>query len=190
MESKSAEEIATALGVPTANLLGTQDWASPLYPGLIVSQLHYSDGTPIQAFRISNKITAETFSKIPEENAPGDVDKLHAAIVAVHQKISFEVIPAIYAAVPDLDPSAEIVRGLTVGGKEMIADLVVGQVQNLRPSPVFPVIGLDANGKIAIDSSKLTADQRVLVDAEIAKIDMDAPVNLADVIATRAIKGA
>jgi hypothetical protein len=69
--------------------------------------------------------------------------------------------------VPDFDEqNASIVRGIRVGNKEMIADLVGGQIQNLRPHPGTISFSIDGTGKMQADTSSV--DQSVLAAATAA----------------------
>lgn len=186
MESLSASEIAVAIGAPTVGLLGGQDLNPGLHPELTISQLHYDDGTQI-AFRVIDTVTKDIImSKLPEENAPGDVDGTWDDVRAIHQHVSFEVMPALYAALPDLDPKAKnIVRGITIGGQEMIADMVGGQIQNLRAVPSMPDIAID-KGVLTVDTSSLDPADKATVDAAISDVVAAAPISAASSLAQSA----
>lgn len=170
METKTPQEIAAEIGASSIGLLGTQDWHSPLHPELVVSELHYSDGTPVTAFRVKNTKTGEVVSSLPSENSPGDVVAIYAGMLAAHQKIELEIKPAILAAIPDLDPEAQIVRGLTVGGKEMIADLVNGQISNLREPAGDPKFSIDKDGAVQVDLSALKGADKLAAQDAIALV--------------------
>lgn len=198
METKSAIEIAQAIGAPLNGLLGTQDWVSPLHSGIVISQLHYKAvydlitgeevGKSLIPFRAVNKITEEVISKLLDENAPGDVDAVQDSMVAVHQKISFEIMPALLKAIPDLDPASPILRGLTIGGKEMVADLVDGSIQNIRLAPIPPAIFLGANGAPVVDTSMMAPGHKIAADAALLGMNMAAPVDMVAVAKTRVVK--
>lgn len=169
METKTAQEIAAEIGAPTQDLLGTQDWQSDLHTDQLVSELHYANDGGCIPFRITNTRTGEVFSKIPSENAPGDVDSIYNDMITNHQSVAFDILPALYAAIPDLDPESPIVRGLNVGGKEMIADLVDGQIQNVREVAGSPIFTVDKSGVLQTDLSNLSDAHQALAQPALAQ---------------------
>jgi hypothetical protein len=166
METKTAIQIATEVGAPTVNLLGTQDWSPPMHPGIVVSMLHYSDATPMVAFRVRNTKSGEIASKLSGEVAQvgTQVDDAFSDAVALEQYKNLTALPAVYSAIPDLDPgSATTVRGLTVGGQEMIGDVVGGVIKNIRAPSIGPVFSIAADGKLTIDTSPMSQANAALV---------------------------
>lgn len=164
-------KVAKAINAPTDGACGIIYWHPPLRPGFIVHELHYSNGSPIIAFRIVNTVTGQVLSKVPQEqNSIADGDAVEAefqTLLAAGRAMCLDVLPAIHAAIPDLDPGrVDIVRGLMLGGGPMIADLVGGGVQNLRPEPQPPTFCLDENGDLGVDLMPLgDAHQRLAASA-------------------------
>lgn len=172
MENKTPLQIATEIGVSTTNLMGTQDWSPPLHPNIVISHLTYSDGTII-AFRVRNLNTGNFLSKMASENPNGvNVDAVHNAIVAFERHKEVFVKGAIYSNVPDLDPSSQtIMRGLNVAGKAKIADIVNGQLTNIRDELVHPTFTFNkSTGTLVVDSSALSLAQRTAINNAISAL--------------------
>lgn len=166
METKSPEDIAVEIGAPTVGLLGTQDWASALHSGVTVSELHYADGGGCIPFRVVDN--GVVTSLLQDEGAPGDVQAVYQKMLGDCQAVELNLRPALYAAIKDLDPGADVVRGLTVGGKEMIADVIGGQIANLREPPGQPKFTVDKAGKVAVDLSDMSAANKLIAQTVIA----------------------
>ena len=169
MEIKTPLEIAQEIGAPTDNPPSTQDWYPPMHPGVVISQIHYGlAGGPIIAFRIRDTINGTVISKLASENAPGDVDGQYAEILGLEQHKNLEVLPAIYAACPDLNPESDAVT-LTQGGKELLGDLIAGKLENIRPKPLPPTFSVE-KGQLVVSLEKLPLDLQSLAADAVAAL--------------------
>lgn len=170
MATQQDIDTTVALGEPIDGLYGVQHMRMSMSPDITVDMLHYAGTHPVKPFRMTDSqgnIVASLFPK--EQISPDDVTTL-ATVFDLERYKTFTLLPAIYAAVPDLDPDAPIVRGLTLGGKNMVADLVDGAITNLREGVEAPAFVENA-GTIEIQMDHLPADAQAKVAAAVQPLD-------------------
>lgn len=182
MENLSKFEIAKVLGIADGTIIyGTQDSRADTHDHLIVSQLVYDQGNPDQRgivpFRVRNLDTGEAWTKLPDENIPLDVaavDKVHSDIMLIQVLKNGKIIPALMAAIPELDPEClEIIQLTMVGGKQKIADLVGGAIKNIRDPVSLPVFSVAKDGTLSCDLSLLPAEKQSLAQDAIEAVIAD-----------------
>lgn len=169
MEKLAPEDIAKMLGHDPAKVSGTQDWVPDTHPHLTISQI-VVDGE-VHHFRVRDRKTGIVHSKINEGHIknPRNVDQYHAAIMEVQLAKNFHVTPALYAAIPSLDPANDSLVELKIGGRVKHATLAKGQITDIRdptPHPEFLV----EDEVLVVDISAMNDADKVAAKSALAKV--------------------
>jgi len=184
-EPLTKQEIAKALGLNPKHAKSVNRWGPDTHDNR--SAVHYKFdelgvGDKVIPFRVVNVTTREVFTKLAGDFYqnkgelrmhpvdPAKVDALYAEVMAIQHVKNLEVEPAIFAAIPEMDPGEKTLVELTVGGVPVKADLIDGKLVNVRERPAIPAYTTDANGTLIVHAYHLADHHRAAVVAAAASV--------------------